>query len=276
MEVGGHENRHEAGWTPVAMKSKPFQLPEEGFSQEEESGFRNELMNRVEGMSAETGSIADLSNPIASSSVKRQLLSAPPLGQVEVDENFQALGLKDASGYMNASKPIANHTLTGYTRNANQWVTPPAAGGSQAGWTLNSSSDWSESSQQFSYSGDYPPSGSRIFSVSYEFSLYGYASVQYWRMLGKLTKTPSGGSVADVSGSIQSDSYYGSQIAFGVYFMVHNVSGTSLVSLSSGDTLGFQYGHYCSNASSGTFNVGNLQSLTGTSGISITAVPVDQ
>ena len=250
------------------MKSKPFQLPEEGFSQEEESGFRNELMNRVEGMSVDTGSVADLSNPIASSSVKRQLLSAPPLGQVEVDENFQALGLKDASGYMNASKTFTGVSGT-FAKNQANWVSTLTS------WTSNTASDWTESSGAFSYAGDFPASGSRVFAVSYAFSIYGASSAQYWRMMGKLTKT-SGGSTADVAGSIQSTSQYGSQIAFGNYFMTHSLAAGSIVSVSSGDSITFQYGHWVVHGGAADADIANLKTQDGTSGVTLTIRPVDQ
>lgn len=251
------------------MRSKPFQLPEGEFSQEEESEFRRELTNRLEDMSIEDDSIASAVDTSASSMIKRQLLSAPALGQSEVDENFQVLGLKDATGYMSASKAVSSYSVTGYTRNADQWVAAPTS------WTSNIANGWSESSGAFSYSGEMPDIGSRKFLVSYAFSLYGYSTQAFWRMIGKLTKTPSGGSAADIAGSMQTDSYYGSQIAFGVYFMLHNVSASTIVSIASGDTISFQYGHYVSHAIAGTYNIGNLQSLSGMDGIGLAISPID-
>lgn len=79
-------------------KEKPFQLPEEGFSQEEETGFRNELTTVVEDISTDIGSVSSLSDMVASSSAKRQSLSVPSLGQLEVDENFQFLGPIETAG----------------------------------------------------------------------------------------------------------------------------------------------------------------------------------
>ena len=177
--------------------------------------------------------------------------------------------VSDASGYMCANKTLAATTIAGYTKNVNNWVAVPTS------WTSNIASDWSESSGAFSYAGDFPPSGSRKFIVSYQASFYGYSTNQYWRMLGRLVKTPSGGALTEIPGSVQHSSQYGSQIYL-AYFMTHHLSGEAIVSISAGDTIGFQYGHYVSHAGAAAYTIGSLQTLTGMSGMTINVTPVDQ
>jgi hypothetical protein len=163
-------------------------------------------------------------------------------------------------------KTLAHHTLTGLTKGADNWVTTPPS------WTVQEAEEWSESSGEWSYAGDFPASGKRYFRVSYHFAIDGYASANWWRMQGRVTHTPDGGAAAVVPGSIMSSTPYAFYAIFGVSIQHHHVSGSCIVEMAhEDDTLSFQYGNYVTGA--GTFTAGNL--ITRDSGLSLTITPAD-
>jgi hypothetical protein len=153
--------------------------------------------------------------------------------------------------------------------NTDHWYTP-------ATWTVRDSNNWTQvaSSGEFTYGGDFPAGGTRKFLVSWALSAQGYANQNYWNNKVRVTKKPSGGSHTLVPGSVVSSTWYGGLSIFGVILLRPTISGSCIVSIASGDTIGLDFGHYCNNLSGiATFNVGSW--YTEDDGIIITITPAD-
>ena len=85
----------------------------------------------------------------------------------------------------------------------------------ETAWTENITSVlWEENEDgggaklgNFSYTGDYPDSGSRKFVAHWGINLWYYVAASYVALAGRIMKTPSGGSEALVPGSLQVTSW---------------------------------------------------------------------
>ena len=107
-----------------------------------------------------------------------------------------------------------------------------------------------------------------MFCVTYDFQIYGGASVPFWKMLGRITKDDGTGHSL-VPGSEASSDWYG-YLSFIVYHQIHVVSSSSIVVIEPGDKISFQFGHYAS----ALFNISGLTTHL-LHGISLTITPAD-
>ena len=121
----------------------------------------------------------------------------------------------------------------------------------ETGWTENITSVlWEENEDgggtplgTFSYTGDYPDSGSRKFVAHWGINLWYYVAASYVALAGRIMKTPSGGSEALVPGSLQVTSWDHYLLWLGNYYYIKHVSGTAMFEISSAsDTIQFDYG----------------------------------
>jgi hypothetical protein len=173
--------------------------------------------------------------------------------------------------YWFGNKVVASHTLTGMARGSKQWSAL------QTGWTANEAANWVEvgggsPTGEFEYSGTFPASGVRKFLVTWAFQMYGYSTVLWWNMLGRVTKDTGSGHVL-VPGSEMASTPYAWYAVFGVNIDQHHVSGSCVVSIASGDKIAFQFGNFVSGA--GTVNLVNLQTNLDATGLQLTITPVD-
>ena len=205
---------------------RSLQLPEEGYSQEEERLFRRELEDYLLSISGEIDELKTLSGSETSSASKRSLLSSLPVGQTEVGP--------DAPSYLFGNKTISGTTWTGTNVLINQW---PAT---MSGWTISESSDdWSEGSGgDLVYSGD----RERVFRITWSSYCYGGISQNWARSLGRVTKKPSGGSHAQVDVSVKGSDFDYIAAGFGFYFHLDDISNTFMLSMSTGDAIAFDQG----------------------------------
>lgn len=121
----------------------------------------------------------------------------------------------------------------------------------ETSWTENITSVlWEENEDgggtrlgTFSYTGDYPDSGSRKFVAHWGINLWYYVAASYVALAGRIMKTPSGGSEALVPGSLQVTSWDHYLLYLGYYYYIKHVSGTAMFEISSAsDTIQFDYG----------------------------------
>ena len=138
--------------------------------------------------------------------------------------------------------------------------------------------NWTETSGELEYTGNFPASGVRKFLVTYSYLGEFYSSQVWTTCFFRVTKDTGGGH-AEVLGSLNGHNPIAYVYVFGVYVMRAIVSGAVIVSIESGDKLALQYGFYNS-AASGTYNVGNFATtLIGSpsvdSGINMNITPAD-
>ena len=239
---------------------RPLEAAPESYAQDKESRFRRELENYLLRLSSEVNGASSAQATEASLASKREALILASHG-VETYPGVEDL----ERSYCLASNTISV-TTTGRSGLTYYWAKP-------TGWTLHTSDEWSESSGNFTYSGAFPASGSRVFRVTYAVGVSGWVSLTFWNFLVKVTKIPSGGAEADVAGSsVGGGAGYGGVSAFGVYFSSHSVSASTLVEIAPGDTLAFQYGSHVSTA--GTYNT-QFSTTNNGDGIVLSITPAD-
>jgi len=130
----------------------------------------------------------------------------------------------------------------GNTLSAINWFTVPTI------WTQNLASNVSElgpgaTGMFMPATSVIPSGGSRKFLINWSMNLWYYAVSTYLGLAGRITKTPSGGSAAEVPGSVQTtswDQYLGPY--FSNYYYMKSLSGSAMVSLEVNDTIQFEYG----------------------------------
>ena len=162
-------------------------------------------------------------------------------------------------------------THTGVNLSAINWFTVPTV------WTSNLASNVTELSgatgRFMPDSAVIPTGGSRKFLINWSMNLWYYSASTYLGLAGRITKTPSGGSAAEVPGSAQTtgwDQYLGPYL--GSYFYMKSVASSAMVSLASGDTVQFQYGV---NSVSGSGTTTVVAYRTYESGLSVNITAMD-
>jgi len=122
-------------------------------------------------------------------------------------------------------------------------------------WIENKAKNWSESGGEWTYSGNFPPSGVRKFLFTYHFTEDKAATSPHVTTLARVTKDVGAGHI-EVSGSVQASEVWSSLSAFGSIFIRHQVSNSFIVSIEEGDKLAFQVGYLL--GGSGTYNLSLL------------------
>ena len=210
---------------------RPLQVPGRDYSSNEEMRFRRELEDYLLSVSAGIEQAKTRSDKISSEATKRSLLASLPTGQTEIGY--------EVSSYYSASKTLESGTTVG-TTNQVTWAAKPNT------WTANLSSLWAEDGT----TGDieYTGAGTRKFYVSWGLTLDYYTSGsgygQQTTITGKIEKSTNDGvDWAPVAGSIrESGNRMNYSVLYGVYWFLGTVSGSAIVSVSTGDKLSFRYG----------------------------------
>ena len=238
--------------------SKPLPVPGPEYNGEEERLFREGMSSRL--LELEVA----LEDSQKNESIAAALAANVPFGQSEV-------GLTLEPAYASFSKGWGTSdavTHTGLNLSAINWFSPPTT------WTRNTYKDWEEvgpGTGTFKYTGGFPGSGSRNFLVNWSINLY-YYSASYMGLAGRIRKTPSGGSPAEVAGSSQTTSWDHYLLYLGSYFYMKSLSNSAIVSLADGDTIQFEYG---GNSVSGSGTTSFVAYRTYESGMNVTITSVD-
>ena len=222
----------------MAVSRNILQLPGKEYSQEEELRFRRQLEEYLQTISTSLSYAESLTGQVSSLASKRDILSVPEVGITEVGN--------DEAAYYSAH------------------VTVPATGTSCAptsltyatvvsSWTEDHANNWAESSGNFTYTGN----GTRRFLVTWTmlclYSSYINTAVS---LVGKITKTPSGGSAADVAGSEQRTPFTAYlTTAFLTSYFYNQLSGSTMVEVANGDSIQCRYGFWSQSASTKTVTV---------------------
>ncbi len=241
--------------------SKPLPVPGPEYSSEEERLFRESLSSQL--LELEVA----LENSQKNESIAAALAANVPFGQNDV-----GLTLEPAYGSFSKGWTTSGSvTHTGITLSGGlHWFDVPTI------WTNNLSSNVSElagaTGRFMPATSVIPNGGSRKFLINWSMNLWYYAGSTYLALAGRITKTPNGGSPAELAGSVQAsswDQYLGPYL--GSYFYMKSLSGSAMVSLEAGDTVQFQYG-VNSVAGSGTIALAAYSTYGSGLTVNITAV----
>lgn len=240
---------------------RPLVSAPESYDQDGESRFRRGLENYLLELSSEVNGASSAQSTESSLASKREALILAPHG-VETYPGVEDL----ESSYFFANNSISFTDSTNSKNGLTEYWSKPTS------WTSRQADEWAEdgTSGDFEYTGAFPSSGSRRFLVSYSFNVGGYTTRERWRMMGRVRKTPSGGSEADVPGSIQSQLNYATVAFFAARLSSFQISCSVIVDVSIGDKISFYYGNYVDTA--GTYNI---QNTSQGDGVMLAIIPAD-
>ncbi len=244
------------------------------YKESSENDFRRDLGVRLEGIDSKIDQILGGSSGELSKMASRASLLSPPAGFTGSKRTQgSSTGTEPAYGSFNKTWGTSDAvTHTGVTLSSMAWFTediPPTV------WTRNFYKDWEElgpATGRLRYTGSYPASGSRKFLINWGMNLYYYSASTYLGLAGRITKTPAGGSAAEVAGSAQTTSWDHYLVYLGSNFYMKYVGGTAMVSISAGDTIQFEYGV---NSVSGSGTTTVVAYRTYESGITVNIVSMD-